>query len=420
VRRIPATTALVNGFTQVLCRPPDDREAVRWESRPFETAELVESLRTTAEGEKVRGVRAIYDEVLRRPAGPKDCGSIRNWIDRGVGIEQAKDKLGDSPEGRRVTAVRRVFIDTLGRDPVGWDDASLRRWVDSPFTIAEIRSRLIAQRPLVGVHYFTWYRSDGGSWRNDLTTVPADSPTPALGHYTSADPHVIETQVSQMAAAGFDFVIVHIIAQSPASWTTARSVFDWLSGRMLKGAVMLDGLNTEDATAKASWVRMAKAEFAGRSNYFFFHGQPLVMLFSARLDFDVPGVALRNVYWADRYDPGRDTFNGDLRLYPSDWPFWAPTPQPAVNGVVPVIPGYIDSELGRVRTMEHPRRNGEMYHEQWRRALALHPELILVYSWNEYFERTAIEPTETWGDSYLRWTACYIAQAHRNSVGECR
>ena len=143
------------------------------------------------------------------------------------------------------------------------------------------------------------------------------------------------------------------------------------------------------------------------------------MLFSAPLDFAAPGVLLRNVYWNDRYDPGANTFNRDLRLYPGDWPFWSVTPQPLVNGIVPVIPGYVDTQLGRARTMEHPRRSGALYHEQWQRALSLHPEFILIYSWNEYFERTAIEPTEVWGDQYLGWTACYVEHAHRGTAGAC-
>jgi len=271
----------------------------------------------------------------------------------------------------------------------------------------------------VGIHYFTWYRAQDGRWRNDLTPVPENAPRPTLGWYESGSPGVIATQVGQMADAGVDFVIVHVIAQSPASWAKAHTVFDWLSGRNLKGALMLDGLYAADGSEKAMWVEKGKREFTGRRNYFFFHDQPLVMLFSARLDFTVSGVLLRNVYWNDRYDPGSNTFNGDLGLYPTDWPFWAASPQPVVNGVVPVIPGYIDSGLGREKTMEHPRRDGQMYHDQWQRALALHPELIMIYSWNEYFERTAIEPTDEWGNQYLRWTACYVAQAHRGTISRC-
>jgi hypothetical protein len=125
------------------------------------------------------------------------------------------------------------------------------------------------------------------------------------------------------------------------------------------------------------------------------------------------------VYWTDRYDPDRNTFNPSSQLDLHDWAFWAPTPQPAVNGVVPVIPGYTDASLGRARTMIHPRANGRFYRGQWQRALALHPELILVYSWNEYFEQTAIEPTDAWGSQYLQMTACFIAHAHRGTTGSC-
>jgi len=86
---------------------------------------------------------------------------------------------------------------------------------------------------------------------------------------------------------------------------------------------------------------------------------------------------------------------------------------------VPVVPGYVDTHLGRERSMEYPRASGQMYREQWQRALVLRPEMIVVYSWNEYFEQTAIEPTEAWGDQYLKWTACYIAHAHRGTTGAC-
>lgn len=182
---------------------------------------------------------------------------------------------------------------------------------------------------------------------------------------------------------------------------------------------MIDGLHTATAAVKETWVDKAKAEFTGHANYFSLHDEPLIMLFSARLDFARRGVALRNVYWTPSYGPGTNTFNPSRVLYPNDWPFWSPSPQPLVNGVVPVVPGYGDSHLGRPMPMEHPRHEGQMYHDQWQRALALRPELIVVYSWNEYFEQTAIEPTDTWGDRYVQWTACYAALAHSGRAGAC-
>jgi hypothetical protein len=51
--------------------------------------------------------------------------------------------------------------------------------------------------------------------------------------------------------------------------------------------------------------------------------------------------------------------------------------------------------------------------------LSLHPDVILVYSWNEFFERTAVEPTDAWGDEYVRLSACFIGHAHRGTRGDC-
>jgi len=279
--------------------------------------------------------------------------------------------------------------------------------------------RLAEQRPLVGVYYFAWYRQDNGQWGNGVTAVPSDAPKPALGWYRSDDGAVMDAHIAGMLTAGFDFVIVQVDAQSPDSWASAHRFMGRVEGTALKVAVMVDGLYTAPMTETSAAVEKARREFASHPNYLWLRGRPLLVLFSGRLDQEPPGVLLRNAYWADRYEPGANTFNPDGLLLPHDWPFWAPTPQLLMNGVVPVAPGYSDTHLERDTAMEHPRNNGQMYHEQWQRALALRPEFILVYSWNEHFEQTAIEPTDAWGDQYVQWTACYVAHAHAGREGTC-
>jgi len=404
---------------EVLCRPPSAFETVRWDGRPLEKAALLQALETTEESRRLQEVRRAFFDLLRRAPTSQDCTQLRRVIDRRLDVDAERREIAKLPEARRVAAIRQFFIEMFGRDPRAWDDPALRRWTDSPFGLGEIRSRLAAQRPIVGVHYFAWYQPDAGGWRNHETRVPSDSPKPALGWYNSGDAAVMAAQIRQMEETGFDFVAVHAIPALPQTWANARAFVERLAGHRLKAALVLDSLYTEPAAVKARWVEKARQEFGSNGHYFKLHGEPLVMLFSTRLDFDVPGVVLRNVYWSSRYDPGKNPFNGDLRLEPRDWPFWAPTPQPLANGLVPVIPGYTDAALGRARSMVHERNDGQMYREQWQRALALHPEVILVYSWNEYFERTAIEPTDTWGDQYLRMTACFISAAHRGKSGDC-
>jgi hypothetical protein len=416
--RIQASQALTQAYMGSLCRLPDDLETLRWDSRPFESQELLPALELSAEGRRVNEIRRVYLDVLRRDPVDGDCPALRDWLEDRVDVKQIRDRISESYEARRVARVRQAFIDALGRDPAGWENSSLRRWVDSGFTPAEIRRRLAAQRPMVGVHYFTWYQIREGGWGNNRDVAQAGM-KPAIGWYSSSNPIVIDTHLAQMSAAGFDFVIVHVNAESPEGWVNAHTVFDRLVRHKLRAAIILDGLYTRPATQKATLVAKAYAEFAGHPNYFFSDGKPLIMLYSATPDFAISGVALRNVYWTENYGPGTNSFHASRVLFPRDWPFWAPTPQPIVNGVVPVVPGYVDTHLGREHSMEYPRANGRMYLEQWQRALALRPELILVYSWNEYFEETAIEPTEAWGDQYLKWTACYIAHAHRGTTGTC-
>jgi hypothetical protein len=417
--RFRPSRLVADTFMDELCRPPSAAEVLRWASRPSEKQTLMQALETTAEFHRLQQARQVVSDVLRRDATPRDCIQLRQWIDRGLDVDAIRREVADLPEARRVAAVRQLFIEMFGRDPRGWDDPSLRRWVDSPFGLSDIRGRLAAQRPLVGVHYFAWYQPDAGGWRNHATVVPSDSPEPVLGWYDSRSADVMTTQIRQMEEAGFDFVAVHAIPALPQTWANARAFVDRLSGHHLNAALVLDSLYDEPPDVKARWVERARQEFGGSGHYFRLHGQPLVMLFSTRLDFDAPGVRLRNVYWSYRYDPGKNPFNPDLGLEPRDWPFWAPTPQPLANGLVPVIPGYTDVALGRAQSMVHERNNGQLYREQWQRALALHPEVILVYSRNEYFERTAIEPTDAWGDQYLRMTKCFIRHAHRGTTGTC-
>jgi len=417
--RMRPSQALTEAFMGTLCRPPDDLETLRWDSRTFENQELLPALEVSAEGRRLNDIRRVYLDVLRRDPLDGDCDALRRWVDGPVALDDIQRELAASFEARRMARVRQAFVDSIGRDPAGWDNSSLRRWVDSEFAPSEIRRRLAAQKPAVGIHYFAWYEGEAREWGNGGTFVGTGAPKPTLGWYLSSDPTVIDTHLAQMAAAGFDFIIVHINADTPGSWTTAHKIFGQLGRYGLQAAVMLDGLYTRPATLKATWVNKAKAEFAGHPQYFFLHGKPLIMLYSAAADFAIPGVVLRNVYWTDNYAPGGNTFNPSRLLYPRDWPFWSPTPQPVVNGVVPIVPGYVDTHLGRERSMEYPRNDGRMYHEQWQRALALRPELILVYSWNEYFEQTGIESTDAWGDRYLRWTACYVAHARRGTTGPC-
>src|SRR5687767_14853667 len=181
VAKIPASEALTRVVRETFCREPRDVDTVRWDSRPFGTSELRTALELSPEGKRVGAIRQVYLKVLLRDPFPGDCEGLRQWVDRELPVDEVERRLASSPEAERIGEVRQVFRDVLGRDPAGWDTASLRYWVESTLSPAEIRLRLAAQRPLVGVYYFTWYRSVEGRWGNLADSIAADAPRPSVG-----------------------------------------------------------------------------------------------------------------------------------------------------------------------------------------------------------------------------------------------
>lgn len=69
-----------------------------------------------------------------------------------------------------------------------------------------------------------------------------------------------------------------------------------------------------------------------------------------------------------------------------------------------VSPGYDDQRLRGGTNPVVPRDDGRRYLQTWRAALAGEPDWVLVTSWNEWFEDTAIEPGTRSGSGALRIT----------------
>jgi hypothetical protein len=67
-----------------------------------------------------------------------------------------------------------------------------------------------------------------------------------------------------------------------------------------------------------------------------------------------------------------------------------------------VLPGYNDTRVpGRTGTFIVPRNNGQTYRTSWDAAIASNPDWITITSFNEWFEGSMIEPSDTYGTQYL-------------------
>jgi hypothetical protein len=82
--------------------------------------------------------------------------------------------------------------------------------------------------------------------------------------------------------------------------------------------------------------------------------------------------------------------------------------------VATVVPAYDDRVARRKNGFEIPPvgPRGSTYDLTWDLALGFSPDLVLVSTWNEFFEGSAIEPTTAYGDALLNATDGWSARAH--------
>jgi hypothetical protein len=60
-----------------------------------------------------------------------------------------------------------------------------------------------------------------------------------------------------------------------------------------------------------------------------------------------------------------------------------------------------------------PREEGAYYERQWRSAIEMRADWVVVTSWNEYFENTYIEPSVRYGDRYVALTRLWADRFRR-------
>jgi hypothetical protein len=138
-----------------------------------------------------------------------------------------------------------------------------------------------------------------------------------------------------------------------------------------------------------------------RDAYVEIDGKPLVGVFSPAAPIDDARYTVVRPYWVS-HEQWKDL--GPKKDFT---PFWDTVPQAVTDPrFVSVVPGYNDWRLERKPQVAPylPRLGGHTYAEQWKRVFEIDPEIVLVYSFNEFFEQTQVQPTMEQGDRYLLLT----------------
>lgn len=279
--------------------------------------------------------------------------------------------------------------------------------------------------------------------------------TPAIGLYDSSSSEAIEWQLDGIGSCGFDYLVIELPPINDWSFEVCRKAIDLCFTIADQRNLELGITFLLDATFSADRSGLINAVV-----------DQLKLIRDLKWDRRMPSRgsnALVYVFapYPDQADALSSRFGGsyDLR-FPATFPhwglldksfnepdlepyiknalqtgvslaqdlgkhgfcqFWSPTQQlRTLNGVASVIPGYDDLHLGRAAQFMPvvPREDGQTLANQFAEAHRTAAEEVLVYSWNEYYEATTIEPSLEYGSYYLDLTRHLITQI-RSGVEPC-
>ncbi|WKZ34292.1 MAG: glycoside hydrolase family 99-like domain-containing protein [Anaerolineales bacterium] len=313
------------------------------------------------------------------------------------------------------------------------------------FTPAEIYK----PEKLVWAIYYGWYMDMfyPRTWSSDIWT---DRP---LIPYESDDPDGIRQHILWAKSAGIDGFLYEWCGDGLAGddARTMDSVFELvldIAYHMdFKIAVYYDQLcmNPFETKQVQSQMEYLLRYRAVHPAYYWTNGKPVVVIYYTtdlelsewKIIFDnLETDGLQAIYIGESYDPNElNVFNGlhqyinlpmkdlpqtysDLsrqvqalnRQKPGREHLWIATVSPGFDNT-PLV-NRSDAEEGSIPTIID-RLNGQTYSTSWDKALNSGADWIIITSWNEWQENTHIEPSQIYGDTYLRITKQYTMQWKR-------
>ena len=268
-------------------------------------------------------------------------------------------------------------------------------------------------------YYYMWFNAF--SWTHTKTDLPI------LGGYNSTDPAVIKQQVTWARESGVDALI--------ASWKSTPSLNLALSELIaecdrqgLKLVIIYQGLDVDrnpipTATVAADLLSFEQ-QYASDSAFRLF-SQPAV-IWSGSWRFSNADIAyvrglvgapdklllLGSERSAADYAPRAGLFDGDAYYWSSADPLTTPGYQKRLTQLsaavraghglwlAPAAVGFDARLNGGTSTVD--RRDGATLTAAWADALATGPDGVALISWNEYTENSYVEPSQNYGDRYLR------------------
>jgi hypothetical protein len=294
--------------------------------------------------------------------------------------------------------------------------------------------------------YFSWY--DGDGW-GDCNISAGDRPSQT---YNSDDPAAMARHVRSALDAGIDGFTEHWFAPGDRTDVNFATLLAQSQGTSFRSTVVFSrhivgGGASQQTTIEA--LRYIMDRYSGNGNFLRLAGKPVIFFTdmqrvalgagqtpqqawaAIRAQVDPAG----NAWWiAEGLDASYlDVFDGLYVLkithaaYPDDYVkasrwasqvrSWEQKTGKTKLWLGTISPGWDDLRSGclpdvRVPTAPHKRGrdDGAFYQATFAAAMASAPDVLYVYSYNEWVEGTYIEPGQMYGDKYLTLTRQFAQQ----------
>ncbi len=268
----------------------------------------------------------------------------------------------------------------------------------------------------IGIFFYPWYGTPGrdGSyqhWGQHGAIPPAEIASsfyPARGIYSSTDPAVLRSQMTDIAGARIGEVIVSWWGTGSPEDARLPAVIAAARPFGLRIAIHIEPYSGRTPESVAADVLRLRG--LGITDFYIYGSSSDPDADWAAVNHDLHGVRL----FANTALPGKAASGGFEGLYTYDVYEYDGSSFPRVCESARALhllcapsvgPGYDARATGDPRI--RPRANGVTYDGMWRSAIRARAELVTITSYNEWHEGTQIEPSMEAGVRYMSYDGAW-------------
>lgn len=258
----------------------------------------------------------------------------------------------------------------------------------------------------LGIYYYCWMGYDqasgkwtGGQGSSHWAKADGITQTSTLGYYSSMDDRVLTWQLSEMKQLGISFLVVSWWGQTSFVNEAVLHLFQFVdqNNEPFQLAIMIEPYGSVNYANDMNYIWQLYNEYS--DHIFEIGGKPLLAFFNPLLPPSDSRFSIRvvgqqtNVDWV--YWQGMGALDG----YGGTWGMnevsqYMGNPKVSTDGVVAIIPKYDDYAMYLAGSRPHYMRFG-LDGTLWQKELTyakVNAKTIIICTWNEYSENTAIEP----------------------------